>query len=186
MASLPKGVKANLIKLIGELEEKVEYEFLGCSEGWGSFHMGRDTAKALKLMIKDRNETRVNSQFGEGISPKMRMLSQGIQSLGLNPSEFLKHRKPREIFLIKLFKNFRRFCLGLDPKPKPILSAKDHRKVTRKIANYWKWRWLLRRIENQDVIERLRIHDSKGYPVEHGAKAPLPREIPEDDLFPEY
>jgi hypothetical protein len=50
--------------------EKIEFENLGLSEGFGVFHFSRETLRLMNMLLARSKESRkVNSIFGEGVNP---------------------------------------------------------------------------------------------------------------------
>jgi Druantia protein DruA len=163
----------------------IEYKQLGLSKGFGSFQFSRITTDLIETFLSRQVEgSKPNSIFGEGTNPLMRKIRQAIELLGLPSDVILNHGNPRVVYVIPLAENFREVLLGQEDTPKYFLPLKRAAESTDRLADFWRRRWLARRIENQDVIEDVAAH-SLVYPVTHGAR--IPPEIitaeDEDDLF---
>ena len=129
----------------------------------------------------------MNSIFGEGISPKLRQMSQALSEMNLPPEELLQHRRIRTVYLVRLAKNFSDFCLGFDKDPIPKLKCNGNAEaITSEFARYWAWRWLAKRSKRTKTLESLREDVSTRMPVRHGARVPMPEEDREGDLFPDF
>jgi hypothetical protein len=92
---------------------------------------------------------RVNNRFGEGASPRLRQIREGLEALGLESSHFLHHATPRLFCASEVEPYAREQLLGLrgpETKNEPKLAA---------IAAAWRRRWLLNRIQNDDVLDRV-------------------------------
>jgi hypothetical protein len=102
------------------------------TSGFGSLHLGNATMNSLReLSAVTYGARRVNNRFGEGASPRLRQIREGLEALGLESSHFLHHATPRL------------FCASeVEPKLVTIASA-------------WRRRWLLNRIQSDDVLDRV-------------------------------
>ena len=63
-----------------------------------------------------------------------------------------------------------RVLLGLKKRPRYILPNRPE--AASLIVQYWRSRWLSRRIENPEVIADVRAH-SLTHPIQHGARVTL-------------
>ena len=168
-------LKIDASEVGGKKGGSVAFHRLGESEGFGSYHLSRETAREIEaLLAQSHPGTRVNSIFGEGVNPKLRKLRAGVDLLGLDSNALLNHRRPRVVYGIPLAENFRDVLLGLTTKPVYVLPQNRPRLVTDKIVEFWMRRWLTHRIMNAHVLETVRSH-SVCYPVSHGARVVLPR-----------
>ncbi len=165
----------------GKLGERLEYVSLAQTEGWGSYHISQHTLEAMEILLaRSQRGREVNSIFGEGVNPRMRKIRSAFEALGLPSDLLLNHRSPRIVYAVPLATNFREVVLGRARRPNYIIP--QTRQATEAIADYWRERWLSRRIENDDVLARVEQHNLV-YPIRHGAKVPIPS-IPEEELGP--
>lgn len=142
-------IPAEVLKGDGELR----YECIGLTEGFGVVHFSSETREALEeLDILLHNARRVNSIFGEGTSPRMRKIRQGISLLGLDDS-FLVHGQSRLVYGVSLIHNTERYLMGQDLVPNYIFPQKRPQEATKKIARYWISRWLTSRINYSPALE---------------------------------
>ena len=105
---------------------------------------------------------RINNIFGEGTSPRFRLISRGLSSLGVKADAFLQHYSPRIVYSIELAKNTNDYlCGGEDSLDYPfdIEDPKSVEDATRGLIDYWYTRWLKMRLHSVDIIERLRTFD---------------------------
>jgi hypothetical protein len=105
---------------------------------------------------------RINHVFGEGTSPRLRMISRGLKEIGINSSSFLKHHSPRIVYSIYLAKNTCPFLLGLDDEPIynfDINDEEDVKRNTQSLIDYWYGRWLEMRLHSVDIVDRLQRFD---------------------------
>jgi hypothetical protein len=126
---------------------------IGRSRGHGSSNLSAETEDLLASLVTESKEfTNVNFRFGEGQSPKMRQIREGLAVLGLNAADLLQHASPRIIYLSPLEPKVRRVLLGLDPMPEGsdvVEGADEH------IAEFWRNRWLASRLEHKEALERV-------------------------------
>ena len=159
----------------GRPEEKIEYDCLGTSEGFGSFHFSKDSLRMMAmLLVRSKESRKVNSIFGEGVNPLMRKIREGLALLGLPADVLLKHGSKRLVYGVALARNFQEFLLGLSKSPQYLipLTRAGHR--TELIADYWRQRWLLKRLSKPGVLEEVARHTCV-YPIRHGAQVEIPR-----------
>ena len=160
----------------GKEGDQVEYKVVGMSEGFGSFHFSKETLRLMEMLLGRTHEARkVNSIFGEGVNPLMRKIREALSRLGLPDEVLLKHGSKRVIYGVPLARNFQDILLGLADKPRYIVPQTKERLRTELIADYWRQRWLLRRLEKTGVLEEVAKH-TVVYPIRHGAQVQLPRE----------
>ncbi|MBS1853934.1 MAG: DUF4338 domain-containing protein [Acidobacteria bacterium] len=172
-------VKVPTVQVGGDPAEKIEYEWLGTSEGFGSFHFSKDTLRMLVTLLGRSKEARkVNSIFGEGVNPLMRKIREGLSMLGLPADVLLKHNSRRVVYGVPLAKNFREFLLGLSDSPRYLIPASRPKHRTELLAEYWRQRWLLKRLRKPGVLEQVARHTCV-YPMRHGARVQLPRDSQE-------
>ena len=78
--------------------------------------------------------------------------------------------------------NVREYLLGIDKRPRYLLAQRNAAAVTQEIIRFWRERWLLPRIQRDDVLDRLARH-TLVHPIRHGARVPLPRQDLEQPLL---
>jgi hypothetical protein len=115
---------------------------------------------------------RVNSLFGEGVSPRLRKVRIGLSSLGWPTNELLKHGRERIVYGVPLVRNLRDYALGINARPDYLLDPKLADADAR-VAEWWFERWGRRRAEQDQVIASMRSHRTVR-PIRHGARVPLP------------
>jgi hypothetical protein len=130
---------------------KVGYEELGISVGFGSPNLSVEAETALKKLAESTRQYRnVNFVFGEGQSPKLRQLREGLAALGLTHTDLLNHGAPRIVYGVKLAQNTERFLLGVDPEPVYCIPATED--ADREIALFWISRWLASRLDHSPAL----------------------------------
>ncbi len=164
-------------RLGGRHGERLEYVEIGRSDAYGTSHFTTNTVDALaKLVQQSSNGQRVNSIFGEGVSPKFRKIREGLDQLNFPTDALLQHGRARIIYGVALARNIREYLLGMDEAPDYICSLKDSRSSTKVIADWWIERWLSRRIDSDAVLDEVARHTTvrDGRYLLHGACLRLP------------
>lgn len=169
-------------RLGGRPAERLEYVEIGRSEGYGTSHFSTITVDALvKLVQQSSNGQRVNSIFGEGVSPKLRKIRDGLDQLNFPTDALLQHGRARIVYGVPLARNLREYLLGMDEAPDYIFPLSDPSAGTQAISAWWMERWLARRIESDDVLASVERH-TLVRPIRHGARVALP---PTEDEQPQ-
>jgi len=167
-------LKVRAEDLGGETGELIWFEPLGRSAGYGSFHLSPDTVAEIETLIaQTRQNRRVNSIFGEGVSPRLRKVREGLELVGLPADRLLQHGSPRLIYAVALATNFRDVLLGVTRRPQYILPQTKPRETTDRIVAFWLRRWLSARIEREDTLKEVERHVLI-HPIKHGARVSLP------------
>jgi hypothetical protein len=154
---------------VGEWHQFIE---IGRSEAYGTSHFSARTVEALVTLVQQSsNGQRVNSIFGEGVSPKLRKIRAGLDRLGFPTDALLHHGRPRIVYGVPLARNHRAYLLGMDPVPEYVFSLDDPKASTSAITSWWMERWLARRIESDGVLDEVARHTlvRDGAFVLHGA-----------------
>lgn len=159
----------------GRPGEKFEYQKWGYSVGYGSFHFSQETMTWIKFLLGRQGNRRVNSIFGEGVNPLMRKIREALDSVGFVSDELLWHGNERVVYGIPLAVNYQDVLLGLAKRPSYIVPQSEGRDRTMMLANYWRQRWLLSRIQNPEILQKVSFH-TLTHPIRHGARVPLPRD----------
>jgi hypothetical protein len=169
-------IKIPAEELGGVYGRSVEYKELGYSEGFGSFHFSRNTIKlADKVGGREGEKPRVNSIFGEGANPLLRKLKDAMEYLKLDSNPILNHRNRRVVYGIALAENFKDVLIGLADHSKYLIPQTKPKHRSELIGKYWIRRWLVNRINNEEVMKKVSEH-ILSYPITHGAKVPMPNE----------
>ena len=154
----------------------LRYEYLGRTRGIGTFQFNdRTVAELAVLLAQSKRGQQVNSVFGEGVNPRLRKIRDGLDALGLSSDDLLNHGGPRLVYGVELTENTRAYLLGMDKHPRYILGQRSPKQRTHEIARWWLRRWLLPRIDREDILARAAGHNFV-QPVRHGARVQLPKE----------
>ena len=166
--------------------ESVRYEYLGKTIGLGTFQFGERTVRELELMLIQTSQgIKVNSVFGEGVNPRLRKIRGALELLGLSTDELLQHGTPRLVYGIRLARNVREYLLGVDSKPRYCFAEDNPQATTERIASWWRERWLVKRAQRKEIIERVEQH-SLIHPIRHGARVPAVSDPQQPGLFQEW
>ncbi|WP_086001533.1 Druantia anti-phage system protein DruA [Plesiocystis pacifica] len=129
----------------------IRWRDLGRTEGWGTTHFSEKTVTSLRRLVEDVTGGRnVNNVFGEGQSPRMRQVREGLAILGLDVEVYLKHRHARRVYGLELASDARSALL-LNRKAAPSRPTFDE------IAKWWSTRWLSRRVNDERVRARVAV-----------------------------
>jgi hypothetical protein len=168
----------------GKSNGMIRYEFLGRTEGVGTFHFSERTVEELSLLVAgEKDGQKVHSIFGEGANPLMRKIREGLDVLGVRADEFLTHGTRRVVYGLGLISNLTEYLLGMAKRPQYYLPRRNGKATSREIAWWWVRRWVDRRIVREDVLKRISEH-SLVHPIRHGGRVELPRaHIEQEVLF---
>ena len=142
---LPAGV-------IAPEQQEIRYHYLGETSGYGTVQFSNDTVRALDIVMRRRRGYQdVNSVFGEGASPRLRKLRSGLDAIGLNASLVMLHHQSRRIYGVPLFPTAASYLCGLcKDVPNHVRSPESFVDASERIAEFWRCRWLARRLEHDD------------------------------------
>ena len=99
-------------------ETVVELLQLGSTMGYGHFQITDDLFSQLRNVLQeDGHKYAHGHQFGDGPNWRIRVVRKGLESLGLNANEILKHGIKREVYAMPIARNSRRFLSGTDKQP---------------------------------------------------------------------
>ena len=146
----------NRIKVPMTTGAQIEFRKLGVTEGFGTVYFSPVTTSLFsKILVIQDGGKKINHVFGEGTSPRFRIIGRGLKAIGIRAERFLRHYSPRIVYSIDLAKNTNRFLLGLDDIPDfgyDIHSEQDVQKYTQELIDYWYNRWLLMRVKSVDIL----------------------------------
>ena len=131
-----------------DLAHDLRWDSIGRSKtgGFGTLHLGADTANALRQMAQTLHTSRrVNNRFGEGTSPRMRQIREGLDALGIASDTVLHHATPRLFFACELGTDARMALMGMaSEQAEPATAAT--------IASAWRRRWLDGRAQRDETL----------------------------------
>ncbi len=161
-------------KEILETDFDIQWRRLGMTYGFGTMHISKATTMSLTEATSDIGFTRINHVFGEGASPKMRLMNMSIRELletnQDEAKELSKHAMSRIVYGAALAKNTKEYLLGLEEKPNYGFDIEDYMSGTKKIINYWQQRWVLSRLRFSPIFDRIRAFDKTAFLVSSDIK----------------
>lgn len=158
----------------GKKGEQLAFLELGKSDAYGTSQFSSDTVRALVSLVQQSSSgQRVNSIFGEGVSPKLRKIRDGLNALNLPADVLLQHGRRRIVYGVPVVRNLREFLLGMDDEPEYFFAMNEPERSTEEIGRWWTERWLRKRIESDDILARVEQH-TLVRPIRHGARVVLP------------
>lgn len=134
-----------------DLDHDLRWSAIGKSltGGFGTLHLGAETAQALRDMALLRHDARrVNNRFGEGTSPRLRQIREGLDALGLKSDAILHHAMPRLFYGCELDPHAREALVGL-------ANVTGHAPEARSVAAAWRRRWLSKRAFREETLCKL-------------------------------
>ena len=156
--------------------EYIRFQKVGHTKTFGTSHFSERTVSSLvTLSRQSTGGLRVNSIFGEGVSPKFRKIREGLDRLGVPSDVLLHHERKRIVYMIPVVKNFSDYLTGFDDTPHPLVPTDDPTTVTGKIIRWWMERWGLPRATKDANLDEIARHQTT-FPVEHGARVETPTE----------
>lgn len=148
----------NRIKMKVNKNNHLEFKKLGKTQGFTSVFFSNETSRHLSDMLEIiEGGRRVNNVFGEGTSPRIRLLRMGLSALGI-PETFIKQPTKRIIYGVKLADNSLEFLRGETNELNYYFPLDGNEELhTDKMILFWKKRWFIKRIHNNeiDIIKRL-------------------------------
>ena len=145
----------------------LSYERIGVTQSFGTVHFAPDTVLALNesARLADSNRRRVNNLFGEGTSPKMRLVRAGLEALGLASDVFLRHHSPRLLYGANLCSNLSDLLIRLSETPEYVLPPGPS--STALLIEHWRERWLTRRLQRDEICARVAGHRVDNFLLGH-------------------
>lgn len=128
---------------------RLEWRDLGLTGGFGTVHLSDETVRALRTCsVASAGGRNVNNIFGEGNSPRLRQVREGLEAIGLDADVILRHNSPRRVY-----------CVELTPGARAALrrneATRDVAPSFADVSAAWTRRWLARRIEDVQVLRRV-------------------------------
>ena len=149
----------NRIKVPLNNNSFLEYRKMGITEGYGTVFFSKETTNTFSRLLELQDGgKRINHVFGEGTSPRFRLISRGLSSIGIKAEAFLKHYSPRIVYSINLANNTNDFLMGLSQEVEYGFDINDEIIVeerTQELVDYWYNRWLVMRLHSVDIVQRL-------------------------------
>ena len=161
----------NRLKIPGQVfgsDFDIIWKKLGMTIGFGTMHISKATTMSLTEATSD-GFNRINHVFGEGASPKMRLLTMSIRELLESTNEdskdFSKHAMSRIVYGACLAENTFAYLMGKDATPKYYTDMTDYTTETQKIIDFWRNRWLTSRLNYGPIYQRIREFNKQSFLV---------------------
>lgn len=124
--------------------------------GFGTVHLGTDTVQRLREISEDAyGARRINNRFGEGTSPRLRQIREGLDALGIESDDVLNHATPRLFYACALNEDAKHQLIGLRTKVPRKQASSDQ------ISDAWRQRWLYSRIQSDDVLDQVAARNAE-------------------------
>jgi hypothetical protein len=142
---------------------RIEYEELGRTRGYGSIQFGPKTRQRLAEVTEfEEGRQVVRGRFGEGVAPRMRKIRRGLENCGLD-GRLLKHESRRIVYGVALATNARAYLRGETDTPEYYWPFDDVAAEQQSIYDHWRERWVSKRIQQDEILERLRRFDREEF-----------------------
>ena len=132
----------------------VEFLRLGETTGYGHFQItDKLFSKLRRVLAEDEHAYADGHQFGDGPNWRIRVARQGIESLGMNADEVLRHGIKREVYALPIATNYREFLDGRQETPSFDYLTVDE------ISDLARQRWLIPRSSRRPEYKQFRKAD---------------------------
>ena len=123
---------------------KVEFLAVGETKGYGHFHVPDSLFQIMRQYLAMLGHAYANgNRFGQGPNWKMRVIRETIRLAGSDP-EILHHGIPREVYVVPLAHNAKRFLAGEADSLRPISASASV------ISSFCKGRWMIPRASRDE------------------------------------
>ncbi|MBK5971109.1 MULTISPECIES: Druantia anti-phage system protein DruA [Thiorhodovibrio] len=148
--------------VISEQQDELRFRRLGMTSGYGTMQFLDETRAAIeRFLLHQQGFEDINSIFGEGPSPKLRLFTAGMTRLGFRPDELMSHHQRRLIYGISLAPQSKEFLSGRPTQlPDYLLEPERFQSATRAIARYWTNRWLSSRLSHSESLTALLVQSA--------------------------
>ena len=120
-------------------KERLAFEAIGHTQGFGEFHFSNGIYKALTCYAKSNAEATASHEFwGTGFRNRQEVVQKTLANLGL-PKSWLKHGIKREIYVAPLAKNSCAFLRG------DVQDLDYYNQPVSELFNWFREEWLLPR-----------------------------------------
>lgn len=160
----------------------VRWKQIGKTVGHGTMHISKATSFAFaEATSEDVGYNRINNVFGEGTSPKMRLLNMSVRELlegnQADSNDFMKHAMSRIVYGSFLASNSSDYLLGRTSKLDYYFGDIDAQIGTQMIIDFWRERWVGSRLNYTPIFERLEKFNSSSIKVSQSLKDNHEKEI---------
>jgi hypothetical protein len=122
---------------------------VGETAGFGTLHISQDTFSALRDMLS-AEETEISHKFGDGANWRLRVVREGMDRLGFDSDQCLRHGHSRGVYVVPLARNACEFLRG----ETDAIQYFDY--PFEDLVSHWRKRWLEMRIRNSEILQQVR------------------------------
>ncbi len=158
----------NRLKIPSEIigsQSDVVWKEIGKTYGYGTLHISKETTTRLNEAVSQDGYSTINHVFGEGASPKMRLLrtaiSQLLETTERESTEFSKHAMSRIVYGACVADNTVSYLMGTDACPKYYFDKNNAIEKTQCIIDFWRKRWLGNRLNYEAIFEKIEQFDKQ-------------------------
>lgn len=150
-SSMYNRLKLRANALDSSTKNVVEYLRLGETTGYGHFQITDDLFSRLRSVLEEDGHRYANGhQFGDGPNWRIRVARKGLETLGMNADEVLKHGIRREVYALPIATNCYEFLSGRDREPSiDCLTVNE-------IASLARERWIVPRSNRMPQYQQFR------------------------------
>ncbi len=124
--------------------------------GYGTVHLSPDTVQRLREFSEGAyGARRINNRFGEGASPRLRQIREGLDALGIDSDDVLNHATPRLFYACALNEDAKDQLIGLRTKVPKKQASSDQ------ISEAWRQRWLYSRIQSDEILDQVATRNAE-------------------------
>ncbi|MCS3757486.1 DUF4338 domain-containing protein [Salinibacter ruber] len=140
---------------------EVRYNEIGLTDGYGSVHLSERTYRSVQELLSKHSELEEESnEFGHGGNYKIRSISSALDHLGI--SVLQRHKNPRLVYAIPLAENWKAYLTGRDSESELLYEGvEEPGPETQDLANFWKHRWFIKRVQKPMIQRRLKKQRGK-------------------------
>lgn len=141
---------------------ELRWSQIGTTTGYGTLHISRLTLQCLEDAANPDGVKQVYHVFGEGPSPKLRIIRQAADRVFERgqrniTDEFPKHSMGRLVYGAWLASNGQSYLLGESKAPNYHFDpGQPAERQTERIVDYWQERWLLPRLSKPGLLDNLK------------------------------
>jgi len=148
--------------IFGSESPDIVWHLMGETEGFGTLHISPETRNTLRDLIQSEGVNLANSVFGEGASPKLRIIRAGVEAI-LQPGHsstataIAQHAMKRLVYGAWTVSNGREYLAGESCKPLYYFAQSGLEAIegTQRIIDFWSDRWLAMRLDHAPALAGL-------------------------------
>lgn len=133
---------------------KIKWQEIGMTEGSSNVYIPKNLSILLGSYLKEfKGYSRSNAIFGEGSGAAMRKIGEALRHMGMNDDIFFNHKSRRIVYAALMYDNI---DLSISSK-----LPKIHNPSFQEIVDFWFQRYLLMRINNNEVLKNISLFKAK-------------------------